>query len=413
MSNSIFSPRKNISILFDQKENADDANARRSILRWLVDCVKKEQPIEEFRFKDLGNWLVMNHPQFRNKFDSHTRKSYRLMQVRTFIQSRLDELVEFGLIEKKGTVKAEKNKGVDTPLYSFTQFAKVFAWLLEAKDITEDKKTRSYAMELFFKELSMYINTSYGASSFVDLFTNFFKQCIEDGVHNQISNDYLEAFISLLPPTISPTFRGFLSQQFLQFLRQLLMVGLYTNQDCARIFLQLIEESDEQTKELILLQLKLDIESYYHDAIGPNLEWEKDRREYIGDPYNVVVQGYCLECKLRTVYVLGLQYFLKELSRIGATPSSADSKGEKPVRRDLPLPESNRSVSLRYMTYDNQFCNIKYKPDARGIIPILYIPPQYLDARGYSSEYIEEIFDLMRSKGATMSDLIIKNDDKE
>lgn len=410
-NNSIFFPHKNISILFDQTDNAA---ARRSILRWYVESIKMKQPIEEFLFTDLGKWLVTNHPQFKNKFDSHTPKSYRLASKRTSIESRVDELIELGLIEKKGTVKAKKNKAVDTSLYSFTQFAKIFAWLLESKDTTEDEAIRSRAIEKFFRELSTYVNTSCGASSFVDLFTNFFKQCIEEGVHNRISNDYLEIFINLLPPTISSTFRGFLPQQFLRFLRQFLMAGLYTNKDCARIFLQLIEESDEQTKELILLQLKLDIESYYHDAIGPNLEWEKDRRGYIRDPYNVVVQGYCLECKLKTVYVLGLQYFLYELSRIGAIPSSTDSKGEKTDRRDLPLPETNQAVSLRYMTYNNQYCNIKYNPNASGLIPILYIPPQYLDARGFSPEYIEEqIYDLMNAKGATMSDLTIKNEDKE
>jgi hypothetical protein len=411
--NSIFSPRKNISILFDEKENVYDAEARKSILRWFVESFRKGQPIEEFRFTELGNWLVINHRQFREEFDSHTKKSYRLTKKRTFIQSRLEELIELGLVEEKGTVKAEKTKE-SISLYSFTQFGKIFAWLLDAKETTEDKNIRSHAMEIFFRELSTYVNTNYGASSFVDLFTNFFKQCIEEGVHNGISNDYLEFFINLLPPTISSTFRGFLPQQFLRFLRQLLMVGLYTNQDCARIFLELIEESDEQTKELILLQLKLDIESYYHDALGPNLEWEKDRRKYIGDPYNIVVQGYCLECKLKTVYVLGLQNFLYELSGIGVIPSSADSKGEKPVRRDLPLPEiQDRAVSIRYMTYSNQYCNIKYNPNASGIIPILYIPPQYLDTRGFSPEYIEEIYDLLKVKGATMADLIVKSDDKE
>jgi hypothetical protein len=173
-----------------------------------------------------------------------------------------------------------------------------------------------------------------------------------------------------------------------------------------------MDESDDLTKELVLLQLKLDIESYYHDGMGPNLEWEKDRRKFIGDPYNVVVQGYCLECQLKTVIVFGLQYFLKELAKVGATSSGMDSKGEKPDRRDLPLPRvPNRSASVRYMVMYNQYCNIKYKPDGRVLIPVLYIPPQHLDAHGFSPEYVQEmIYDPLKTRGPALTDLIVKID---
>jgi hypothetical protein len=197
---SILFPYKNISILFDQDGNTDDVQARRDILRWYIGSVNKGQPIEEFRHRELGYWLLDNHPPFRNQFaGSHIPKSYRLHSKRTYIQSRLDELIELKLIEEKGTVKAEKNKEVDTPLYSFTQFGKIFAWLLEAKySIKDEKDSRSRAIEMFFRELSSYVNTSCGASSAVDLFTNFFKQCIDEGVHNKISDDYLEMFTNLL-----------------------------------------------------------------------------------------------------------------------------------------------------------------------------------------------------------------------
>lgn len=162
------------------------------------------------------------------------------------------------------------------------------------------------AIETFFRELSSYVNTSCGASSAVDLFANFFKQCIQEGVHNRIRDDYLEMFINLLPTDAS-----LLPQHFLLFLRQFLLAGLYMDEECARILVGLIEESDEQTKELILLQLKLDIESYYCDGMGATLEWEFERRKFIDDPTTVVVQAYCLECKLKTVTMMRLLDFLK------------------------------------------------------------------------------------------------------
>jgi hypothetical protein len=405
---SILFPRKDISILFEPKDNRD-AQARRDILRWYIQSVDKAKLIEEFRHSDLGNWLLDNHIPFRDEFaGSHTRPSYRLHSKRTYIQSRLNELIDLKVIEKKGSTRAEKNKEVEIPLYSFTQFGKILAWLLEAKYSANSTSIRSNAIRMFFKELSSYVNTSCGASSFVDFFATFFKQCIEEGVHNSIDNDYLEMFINLLP-----TDTNLLPQHFLLFLRQFIFAGLYINEECAKIFQELIEESDDPTKELIFLQLKLDIESYYHDGMGPTLEWEIERREFINDPATVVVQGYCLECKLKTVFKVSLLDFLK-MGGPGHAPAYS-LKGD-PVDGD-PFPDINSDgmLGVLFRIIPNPGCNIKYKKNTRGLLPVLYVPPRFLSPHVLSPEFMEQIFqDLFpQTKGATMTDLIIKIDDKE
>jgi hypothetical protein len=406
---TILFPHKNISILFDQKENDLDAQARRDILRWYIESVNKTQPIEEFRHRDLGNWLLDCHQPFRDEFaGSHTKPSYRLHSKRTYIQSRINELIDLGIIEIKGTTKAEKNKEVNIPLYSFTQFGKIFAWLLEAKYSTENKGLRAKAIEMFFRDLASYINLSCGASSTVDLFVNFFKQCVAEEVHNRISDDYLEMFINLLPTDTSLT-----PQHFLLFLRQFLLAGLYTDEECARIFLDLIEESDEQTKELILLQLKLDIESYYSDEMGATTEWEIERRKFIDNPTTIVVQGYCLECKLKTVTMIRLLDFLK-MGGHGHAP--AYSLNGNPVEGDpLPDMDSNRRLGVIFRIITLPDCNIIYKKNARTLIPILYVPPRYLKPQVLSPEYIDHMFEYFfpQKRGATMSDIILRNDDIE
>jgi hypothetical protein len=406
---SIFFPYRNISILFDQKDDDRDARARRDILSWYIESVNKAQPIEEFRHRDLGNWLLDNHLPFRDEFaGSHTKRSYRLHSKRTYIQSRINELVDLRIIEKKGTAKAEKNKEVDIPIYSFTQFGRIFAWLLEARYTNENKNIRSKAIEMFFRELSSYINTGCGASSTVDLFANFFKQCIEEGVHNRIRDDYLEMFINLLPTDAS-----FLPQHFLHFLRQFLLSGLYMDEECARIFLELIEESDEQTKELILLQLKLDIESYYCDGMGATLEWEIERRKYIHDPMTVVVQVYCLECKLKNVTMIRLLDFLK-MGGHGHAP--AYSLNGNPAAGDsLPDLDADRRLGVIFRIITLPYCNIKYKENVSTLIPILYVPPRHLNPHVLTTEYIEHIFEefFPQAKGTTLTDIIIKNDEKE
>jgi hypothetical protein len=260
---------------------------------------------------------------------------------------------------------------------------------------------------MFFKELSSYINTSCGASSAVDLFTNFFKRCIEEEVHRRIEDDYLEMFTNLLPVD------SLLPQHFLLFVRQFLLSGLYINEECAKIFLDLIEESEEQIRDLILLQLKLDIESYYCDGMGATLEWEIERRDYIDDPTTVVIQGYCLECKARSVFMMRLLDFLK-MGGHGHAP--AYSLNRVPVEGDsLPDINSDKRLGVIFRVIPNPYCNIKDKKNTRALIPILYVPPRYLSPRVLSPEFMEDTINnfFPEAKGATMSEIIVKNNEKE
>jgi hypothetical protein len=402
---SILFPYRNISILFDQKDT--DAQACRDIISWHVKSVKKKgDSVGVFRLTELGNWLLENHLPFKEEYvGSHIPKSYRLHSKRTYIQNRLEELIRLNLIEKKGIVKASKN-AAETPLYSFTQIGYIFAWLLEAKYSTEDNRSRT--IEMFFRELSSYINTSCGASSAVDISTNFFKRCVEEGVHTRINDDYLNMFINFLPMS-----DGFLPQHFLRFLRHFILFGLYANQECAKIFLKLIEESDEVTRDLILLQLKLDIESYYNDGMGATVEWEMERHEFINDPAVVVVQGYCVACKLKTVFMIRLLDFLK-MGGPGHAP--ACSLNGEPVDGD-PLPDTNsdRRIGILFRVLSNPYCNIKRKGNVPGLVPILYVPPRYLSPHILSPEYMEHILNdfFAESKGASFADLNLKIDNKE
>jgi hypothetical protein len=253
---------------------------------------------------------------------------------------------------------------------------------------------------MFFLELSSFINTSCGASSAVDISTNFFKRCVEEGVHNRINDDYLNMFINFLPMS-----DGFLPQHFLRFLRHFIMSGLYVNQEFARIFLELIKESDDQTKDLILLQLKLDIESYYNDGMGATIGWEMERRRFIDNPAMVIIQGYCVACKLKTVYMMGLLDFLK-MGGTGYAP--ACSLNGDPIDGDLmPDMNSDRRIGITFRIFPNQYCNIKQK-ESHLLIPILYVPPRYLSPHILSVEYMEYTLNdfFPETKGATVTDLV-------
>ena len=58
---------------------------------------------EEFSYTELGNWLIDNHRPFVIEFKgSHISKSYRIHMKQTFIQSRIKELIDLGLIQLNG-----------------------------------------------------------------------------------------------------------------------------------------------------------------------------------------------------------------------------------------------------------------------------------------------------------------------
>ena len=92
------------NLLGNDKNEADFALPM-EILMWGSD------KFDEFRFTELGNWLIENHRPFKDEFaGSHTRRSYRLHSKRSYIKSRMEDLVRLGLIRKHGTAKAEKNR---------------------------------------------------------------------------------------------------------------------------------------------------------------------------------------------------------------------------------------------------------------------------------------------------------------
>ena len=90
--------------LFDNNRADRDSAVLREILTW------GSEKFDEFRFTELGKWLIENHRPFKEEFaGSHIPGSYRLHAKRNYIKSRMEDLIRLGLIEQHGTAKAKKN----------------------------------------------------------------------------------------------------------------------------------------------------------------------------------------------------------------------------------------------------------------------------------------------------------------
>ena len=65
---------------------------------------------DSFRLTELGNWLLQYHKPFREEYQgSHVAKSYRLHSKRTYIENKINDLIQLNLIGSK-KVQSIKNQ---------------------------------------------------------------------------------------------------------------------------------------------------------------------------------------------------------------------------------------------------------------------------------------------------------------
>jgi len=250
-----------------------------------------------FRFTELGNWLLEKHLPFINEYaGSHLPKSYRLHAKRNYIQSRIDDLIKLRLIQKIGTVKSEKNKTINTPTYSFTIAGKFLGYLIEARNknkraTKEEEDLHLLATNSLFSSLDVKLEIMSGDSLSLFLM-KFFARCKKkEVIFDHLINVWAPGIFSFFFPTESSRFR----------MRQTLLTLPALAPDIGRIFLDTLNELDEQTQKLLLFQIKLDFESDYGEsshAWGVKFikEWELMRFQSIQDYSKITLLGTCKKC---------------------------------------------------------------------------------------------------------------------
>jgi hypothetical protein len=353
-----------ISILFEQGR---DALARRDILSWYAKSAATKEPIQDFDTTKVGYWLLDYHQPFIDDYsrppESHTRISYRLQSKRPYIKNRLRDLLGLGLIEERGTILAEKGV-VEKQLYAFTKEGCLWSWLIEAKYAANEDR-RSVAFNNFFGELSAFVADTH--TSFTDSFMEYVNRCTNEDLFTELDEYYFEHLVQNLFP---------LTQNYFRFFRFEFLYGLYTNEDTSRILLEIIENADEETQKLILMQLKLDIESNYFDEMNTSRDWELQRYDSLSDHTVVTLQGYCLDCKSLWPYTMKTLEFLK----MGSKPHCYSPDGQMYITSKLVCPNCN-------------------KPTSRFGMPVLYVPTRaFSEKPRITPEEIEKHYEIIQTK---------------
>ena len=303
-----------------------------------------------FGFTTLGKWLIDNNREFHCYYvDSKARtpKSARLANRRQTIQQCVDILCAMDLLYVKSTRKAKKNL-LQTPVYDLTREGELLAWIVKAKDpyksfdlnwtlkdLNEETNKvankpdakRSKAIMKVFEIIDSY--TSIKDSYILVFLSKFFRKCIDIGVFSEIIDSFYYSDLQHVEINKGQE----LLRLFVKIIHPLNWIYAYPE-----IFKKIVDEMDEETKKVMLFQFKTEIEEYYskyylvsyarrasyaqypnvsahypHDKAISGKEWQLMRINNMANYNNVVIPGFCYNCKLECPFIFDTGDYLAHL----------------------------------------------------------------------------------------------------
>lgn len=268
-----------------------------------------------FRLSELQNWMVQNSKEIVEYYkDLSTRNipiSKRVSYRKERIKSKFEDLIKLRLIYILGTTKAEK-VNVDIPLYAYTKFGILLALVIKSQNLKkllsfekqkgDQNKILNYQKdlennnqiiyELFDSVLKIGEDYPYAYVFYNDLF----KKIKEKGLFGKL----VDHIILLCNSNLS-------IQSMEQLFLILLDFGLNDKEDrrnFLNLFHETIEELEPGVKELVLYQMKLSAERRFESKKRHlSRSYERERFNHRDDYENIVLEGDCENCKLRSIVI--------------------------------------------------------------------------------------------------------------
>lgn len=315
-----------ISSIFEKRDaSSQDSLIYQDILRFPSE--DGLSPFQTFKFTKMAKWLLEKSPPLRDEFkdsDSHMRKSYRLIRKRPFIEKRLDNLIIAGLVEKKGTTKAEKGQ-TEIPLFALTKTGHFVGLIirharLECKIIAAMKKKDANKRQALMKEinevdevlfnyLQNLLQSSKDAYSVIALFSNYLTKLKEKKGLGPFISHIVEVLQYELPISDLAT--------LLRHAIRLNIKNENTRRTLWSLWNETLQELDPRTKELVLYQLKLEFEERIENKVQDPKSFEIERFEKRADPYHIVTQTACKNCGRVEYGTLNYLEYRSRLTQIG------------------------------------------------------------------------------------------------
>jgi hypothetical protein len=252
----------------------------------------------EFNITDIGNYLLKHHKPFINEFAcSPITQSNRLQAKRTYIEKRIKDLIELGILYRDRYTKAEKNN-TKTAIYKFTLEGKVLSWLIACEKKEDDDNIHAKYIDLFANE-SLPLLLKIDSGILTKFMVDFFVRALKEHKRELVFDFFENAFDSLNEEDLY-------AAKF-YFLRSANRSS-YGN----KLFLDTLSCYDKKKQELVLFQIKVDLEC----AIGIFMngefkqDWEVKRYHNIENPYTATTLMSCGKCGTQYVDQIELLAFL-------------------------------------------------------------------------------------------------------
>jgi hypothetical protein len=340
-----------INIIFEMKNKemfSDDALLYQGILKY---CIEYDNG-KEVRFTEMGNFLIKTLPEFVNAYSgskAKTPKNVKLANRRNRIEERINILLMMELVRIKEMVPGRKNEKERVPLYELTRAGQFLAWIIEAKDPEkahdpmwpiklkardhmEQKKSatdqeRSRRITKVFEIVKEYTNLK---ESFILKFLSaFFKKCFDKGLFGEIVDFYYYYELKYIEVN-----KG---QEILRLFIKInhLLHWIFAQPN---IFMETLNDMDDETKKVLKFNFKMDIEEYYNkyylisyirryaysayhhpdlyysgDMAIPGKDWQLTRLNNVGNEGVVIIPAFCSDCRSEIPITMDISKYLNHL----------------------------------------------------------------------------------------------------
>jgi hypothetical protein len=287
-----------------------------------------------FVFNDLAGWLVMKkNREFTNFYSgkkAKTTKTSRINARRRRIQKCIDDVRDI-LIMEVSRVKARKNDEM-TPLYWYTKYAKILAWLVRIVGKDEISIERRTADEEIYKLLQP-AKSSEIKKTVRSLFSyRFFEMCWKNGIFTEI----VSMLINVLHygPKVWSMSRilDYIVYDYIRITNKFSI-----RKELWESFVEALDSLGETTKRMVIYREKLDIERRIYDI---NSSWEEVWFENRNEHSKLVLLLLCRNCGYNLPHVVDYYEFKREATLLedgtftagGAKCTRCNTKGALSIR---------------------------------------------------------------------------------
>jgi hypothetical protein len=253
----------------------------------------------------LSSWLIKNNKEFRDAYDrdleysskKNTTIQYAVLKKQDRIKSKIQDLIQLGLIYEAGTVEAEKVKTL-VSLYAHTGDGYFITWLLERQDPKKRKLANNTIYDLIQSNLRRY------NSSFLVLASKLYAEYEQKGMLDYV-NIIIQEDLSTNTDNLQTIFDIVLASIFKVELK-----ASEITKSPQSIFFKTFKSLDLHTQNIFQFILKSSFENTIRQQYAPK-EWEELWIKNVNNYSKVVLYGNCKKCHEARPVVMDTIEFMK------------------------------------------------------------------------------------------------------